>query len=156
MEFVKWHCDRFSSKCFCFSVSFIRAPMLHFHSCIIPRINDVTVPTDVESPHSRNNNAQCLYVSVECTFLLLLLENYKPKCPKTHDHNHLLYCYVTSRNCVAGFMTLCFFHAALMFMSNGFEIQLHTARYSTPLRIQMAGSNTSSNQEINTTLCYIR
>jgi len=51
---------------------------------------------------------------------------------------------------------LCFFHAAVMFMSNGFEIQLHTARFSMPLQIQMAGSNTSSNQEINTTPCYIR
>lgn len=101
-------------------------------------------------------NAQCLCVSVECTFLLSFLENYKPKCPKTSDHNQPLYCYVTSRNLVAGFMTLCFFHTALMFMSNGFEIQLHTARFSTPLQIRMAGSNTSGNQEINTTLCYIR
>jgi len=81
---------------------------LHIHSCIIPRINDVTVPTDMDSPHSRNNNAQCLYVSVECTFLLLFLENYKPRCSKTNDHNHPLYCYITSRNCVAGFMTLFF------------------------------------------------
>jgi hypothetical protein len=40
-------------------------------------------------------------------------------------------------------------------MSNGFEIQLHTARSSTSLQIRMTGSNTSSNQEINTTLCYI-
>jgi len=86
----------------------------------------------------------------------LFLENYIPKCPKTSNHNYPLYCYVTSRNCVAGFINLCFFHAAVMFMSNGFEIQLHTARFSTPLQIRMAGSNTSSNQEINTTLCYIR
>jgi hypothetical protein len=89
-------------------------------------------------------------------FLLLFLENYVPKCLK--HLTIIIPCTATLlvETVVAGFMTLCFFHAVLMFMSNGFEIQLHTARFSTPLQIRMAGSNTSSNQEINTTLCYIR
>ena len=121
--------------------------------------DEVTVTTGMESPEPRNNNnnnnnnTQCLYVSVECTFLFLFLENYKPKCPKPSDHNHPLYCYKYQ---LCRWLYDCFFHAAPMFMSNGFEIQLHTARFSTPLQIRMTGSNTSSNQEINTTLCYIR
>jgi len=61
MKFVKWQWDMFSSKCLCFSVSFIRPTVLHIHSCIIPTLNDeVTVPTDMESPRRRNNNAQCM------------------------------------------------------------------------------------------------
>lgn len=54
----------------------------------------------------------CVCFKLECTFPLLLLENYKFSCPKTSDLKHPpkthSYCCVTNRNCVAGFMNLCF------------------------------------------------
>jgi hypothetical protein len=153
----------FTSKYFGFPLSVVSPLMLHIRSFIILGMNnEVKVLTGMESPHRRNNNTQCLYLSMECTFPLSLLENYKPKCPKTSDHKHASKHIRTATLLIETvspvlWISVSFvFHAALMFMSNGFEIQLDTARSSTSLQIRMTGSNTSSNQEINTTLCYIR
>lgn len=53
--------------------------------------------------------------------------------------------------CVCSFIC----HVSVMFQSNGAEISLHRARLSSSSQIQMTGSNTSGNQEINTTPRYI-
>jgi ABC-type lipoprotein release transport system permease subunit len=47
-------------------------------------------------------------------------------------------------------------YVTVMFVSNGTEISLQRARLSSSSQIQMTGSNTSGNQEINTSFRYIR